>query len=65
MTNPVIHVTYHQGLKSLEKLLAKVQRPGDFFVHGTVEVPMPKVEVDGVGRLSFPVLQTQIRELIQ
>ena len=65
MTNPSIHVTYHQGLKSLEKLLAKVQRPGDFFVHGTVEVPMPKVEVDGVGRLSFPVLQTQIRELIQ
>ena len=65
MANPSIHVAYHQGLESLEKLLAKVQRSGDFFVHGAVEVPMPKVEVDGVGMLSFPVPQMQILELIK
>jgi 2OG-Fe(II) oxygenase superfamily len=65
MTNSPIQVAYHQGLKSLETLLDKVRRPGNFFVHGVVEVPMPKVEVDGVGMLSFPVPQSQIRELIQ
>ncbi len=65
MANPSIHVSYHQGLESLDKLLATVQRSGDFFVHGAMELPMPKVEVDGVGMLSFPVPQTQVVELIQ
>jgi len=65
MASPSIHVTYRQGLESLEKLLAKVQRSGDFFVHGSMELPMPKVEVDGVGMISFPVPQTQILKLIQ
>jgi 2OG-Fe(II) oxygenase superfamily len=65
MTNPSIHVTYQLGFKSLEQLLAKVQRPGDFVAHGIAEVPMPKLEVDGVGTISFPVLDRQVREIIQ
>ena len=65
MANESIQVEYHQGLESLEKVLSKVWRSGDFFVQGTVEVPMPKLEVDGVGVISFPVPETQVRQLIE
>jgi len=55
MADPTIHIEYYQGLEPLENLLAGVQRAGDFCVHGTFELPLPKVEVDGVGVLSFPL----------
>src|SRR6266542_632739 len=64
MANQSIQVEYHRGLQSLEKVLSKVRRSGDFFVQGTVEAPMPKLEVDGIGVISFPVPATQVRELI-
>ena len=64
MSNQSIQVEYHHGLESLEKTLSKVRRSGDFFVEGSVEVPMPKLEVDGVGVISFPVPDTQVRQLI-
>lgn len=65
MANQSIQVEYHQGIESLEKMLSEVRRSGDFFAHGSVEVPMPKLEVQGVGLISFPVPETQIRQLIE
>ena len=65
MSNIPIHVEYNQGLKSLGDLLSGVERPGDFFASGRFELPMPKVEVEGVGVLSFPVPSFQIQEIIQ
>jgi 2-oxoglutarate-Fe(II)-dependent oxygenase superfamily protein len=65
MTDDSIHVEYNQSLKQLEVLLCGVERPGDFFVSGAVEIPMPRVDVEGVGVLSFPVPPTQIAALIQ
>ena len=65
MDNQSIQVQYNQGLQSLEKILSKVRRAGDFFVHGNVEVPMPKLEVDGAGIISFTVPEMQVRQLIQ
>ena len=59
-----IRIEYNQDLKPLEELLEGVERAGDFFANGTVEIPMPKVEIEGVGVLSFPVLPGQIAELI-
>ena len=59
-----IRIEYNQDLKPLEALLDGVERAGDFFVSGVVEIPMPKVEVAGVGVLSFPVPPSQIAELI-
>ena len=53
-----------EGLESLEKVMSKVKRPGDFCVHGAIEVPLPKVEIDGVGLLSFPVPPEQIARVI-
>lgn len=55
---------YNCSLDALESVLARVERPGDFCVHGALALPMPMVQVDGVGLLSFPLLQAQIPALI-
>ncbi len=65
MAKDAIEVPYNRDLKSLEGLLARAQRPGDFFVQSAIEAPMPRVEVDGVGILSFPVTAGQAAELIK
>ena len=51
--------------RSLEKLLQSIDRPGDFFAHGRLLIPMPVLKVDGVGLLSFPVPDVQVRALIE
>ena len=48
----------------LEKLLQSIDRPGDFCAHGKLFAPMPRLEVDGAGMLSFPVPEAQVRALI-
>lgn len=64
MSDEGIHVPYNHDLKKLEKLLAGVRRPGDFCVEATFETALPRMEVAGVGTLSFPVPETQVRQLI-
>lgn len=59
-----IESLYNKDLDSLETLLFNVKRPGQFFFHGTIEVPMPKMEVDGVGVISFPIPEGQIKQMI-
>lgn len=49
---------------ALTELLQSVDRPGDYCAHGRFFLPMPTVEVEGVGALSFPVLDAQIEALI-
>ena len=49
---------------AIEKLLLAVDRPGDFCAHGRVLAPMPRLEVQGVGALSFPVPEAQVRALV-
>lgn len=65
MAGEKIDVEYNQNLKPLEALLSRVNRPGDFFVHGTAEIPLPRVEISEVGTLSFPVPPEQIAALIR
>jgi len=62
--NSVIQIPYNHDLGPLEKLVAKVKRPGDFFVSGAREMPMPKVEVAEVGVLSFPIPEEQVKRII-
>ncbi|MXX07497.1 MAG: 2OG-Fe(II) oxygenase [Gammaproteobacteria bacterium] len=57
-------IDYASGRRPLERLLESVDRPGDYCVHGRLTVPMPRLEVDAVGLLSFPVPETQILALI-
>ncbi|MEX2496434.1 MAG: 2OG-Fe(II) oxygenase [Woeseia sp.] len=59
-----IEVPYNYDLKPLQDVLARIRRPGDFFVKGSLEAPMPRVEVDGVGVLSFPLPSAQARDVI-
>ncbi|MBS1832352.1 MAG: hypothetical protein JST65_06560 [Acidobacteria bacterium] len=59
-----IEIEYNQELTAFEAILSDVKRPGDFFIAGTIEIPMPRVEVKGVGTLSFPIPRPQIEALV-
>jgi 2OG-Fe(II) oxygenase superfamily len=65
MSNDGISVPYNRELKALEELLSGVRRPGDFFAQGSLETPMPRVEIEGIGVISFPVPEAQIQQLIK
>ena len=65
MAHDTIEVGYNHDLESLELLLASVNRPGSFFVEGSQELPMPKIVVEGVGILAFPLQEDQIKKLIE
>lgn len=44
--------------------LRSVERPGDFCVGGIREIFMPTIDVEGVGRLAFPILPVQAEQLV-
>ena len=48
----------------LARVLQTVRRPGDFFATGRIEIFAPKIEVEGVGAISLPLLEAQARQLI-
>ena len=60
-----IEIEYNQQLKPLEAVLLGVRQPGDFFVCGAIEMPMPKVEIEGAGTLSCPVPDAQVADVIR
>ncbi len=60
-----IDIQYASDRQRLESLLQSVDRPGSYCTHGRVFVPMPSVRVEGVGMLSFPVPDNQIRALVE
>ena len=60
-----IDIEYAAEQERLEDLLGSVDRPGGFCAHGREIVPMPTVEVEGAGMLSFPVPVSQIRDLLK
>ena len=57
-------IDYATNCEALERLLASVDRPGDFCAGGRSFAPMPVLAVDGVGTLSFPVPDAQVEALI-
>jgi hypothetical protein len=61
--NTQIKVPYNRDLKAFEGVLAEV-RPDDFFVRGSLETPMPRLEINGVGAISFPLLDSQIQDIM-
>jgi hypothetical protein len=44
--------------------LRPVERPGDFCAGGTRQIMMPTIDVEGVGRLAFPLLPVQMERLV-
>jgi hypothetical protein len=65
MASDPIAVPYNHKLKRLEALLAGVERAGEFFVQGSLDAPIPRVEIESVGVLSFPVPASQIEAVIK
>jgi hypothetical protein len=55
---------YNDTLKPLVDLLSGVKRPGDFHAIGSLVAPMPRLDIDGVGTVSFPIPPSQAREII-
>jgi predicted 2-oxoglutarate/Fe(II)-dependent dioxygenase YbiX len=48
----------------IAKVLSTVERPGDFFASGTVEMLAPRLEVEGVGQIALPLLPVQAEQLV-
>ena len=51
--------------QELAKILADVDRPGDYFVSGRTEFLAPRIEVEGVGLISLPLMPAQAKQLIK
>ena len=59
-----IEFTYQKDSPRLEKILQSIDRPGEFCTYGRLSVPMPRLEAENIGILSFPVPELQIEQLI-
>ena len=54
-----VDVAYNEDQAPLEALLRSIDRTGDYCAQGRLFVPMPLVEVEGAGPLSFPITAQQ------
>lgn len=52
-----------RSLREIERLLLSIDRPGDYCSFGKIFTPMPVLEVEGVGTLSFPVAEDRAKAL--
>ena len=59
-----IDVDYNQDLSALAGLLSSVKRPGSFFTSGSIGASLPRLEIEGVGTIAFPVLDPQARAIV-
>jgi predicted 2-oxoglutarate/Fe(II)-dependent dioxygenase YbiX len=50
---------------ALVDCLGSVERPGDFCVSGRREIFMPTIDVEGMGRIAFPLLALQAERLVE
>jgi hypothetical protein len=64
MAEAVLDIKYNELCAELEEVLAFVNRPGTFYCSGNKSIFMPKIDITGVGVLSFPLLTVQIQEMI-
>ena len=55
---------FDERLADLSALISSVDRPGEYCMQGHVSVPMPRLEVEGVGMLSFPIPPSQADQLV-
>ena len=60
---PGPEIEYNREQKRLEVALKAVDRPGDYFVAGRLQVAMPRMSVDRVGTVAFPILGDQASSL--
>lgn len=58
-------LSYCDEYREIERILRRVDRFGDYCTSGCVVAPMPRLEVDEVGMVSFPVPGGHIDSLIR
>ncbi len=63
MTGPAIE--YNEHHPQLEEILTSIDRSGDYFAEGRIERPPPRMSVETVGTIAFPILLTQAQSLIE
>jgi len=51
--------------RDLIQILRTIDRPGDFCTSGRIAVHPPALEIEGVGRISLPLPESQARQLIE
>ena len=55
---------FDDRLSPLSDLILSIDRPGDYCVHGSRTVPMPRIEAGRTGTLAFPLQPSQARILV-
>ena len=65
MSENDVQISYAAGFEALLGVLAGARRPGSWFAQGAMETPMPALEIEGAGLLSFPVPEAQARLVIR
>ena len=57
-------IAANQEASRLGDLISSVSRPGDFYASGRLQLPMPKIDVDGVGTIAMPVQKAMAEAII-
>lgn len=65
MSDQSIEISYNENMAALASVLSSVKRPGDFYSAGSLETPMPKLEIEGVGVIAFPLQPSQAASIIK
>lgn len=55
---------FQENIARLESILKSIDRPGNFCTGGRLITPLPSLDVDGVGPISFPILDGQAKALM-
>ena len=63
MPGPAIE--YYEQNPRLEEILESIERSGDYFAEGRLELSPPRISVDSVGTVAFPILPPQVQSLIE
>ncbi len=58
-------IKYNEENRRLEEVLKSIKRSGDYFAEGRLDTPPPSMTVDPVGTIAFPILNSQVRSLIE
>ena len=61
----VTYVEYNKEQRAVEELLKSLDRPGDYCVHAKLITSLPRLAVDSVGIIAFPVQEAQLGALIR
>ena len=55
---------FQENIARLESILKSIDRPGNYCTGGRLITPLPSLDVDGVGPISFPILDGQAKALM-